>query len=159
MANKGTQEGQCQSGTADLAESVLDCLSTGMTITVVFALVVVFFPFSAISAMAASSVIPLGVPAVSSGRQPAAPPAVSGDSGPLADSVPPQVLPYLRQVVVVPSEVPPVGGLTDSSQVVVGPGEVPPGGGLPDSSQVVGVPGEVPPVGGLPDSMVECQKE
>ena len=78
MANKDTQEGQCQSGTADLAESVSDCLSKGMKMTVVFALVVVFCYFSAISAMAASSVITLGSvpPAASSGRQSAAPPEV-----------------------------------------------------------------------------------
>ena len=55
---QGYQEGQCLSGTADLAESVLDCLSTGMKITVVFVFVVVFF--STISAMAASSAIPAG---------------------------------------------------------------------------------------------------
>ena len=93
MANKDTQEGQCQSGTADLAESVLNCLSTGMKITVVFVLVVVFF--TAISAMAASSVIPPGsaFSAASSGRQPDAPvvsmgdpPEVSGDPGPSASS-------------------------------------------------------------------------
>ena len=41
MANKGTQEGQCQSDTADLAESVFDCPSTGMKIAVLFAFVVV----------------------------------------------------------------------------------------------------------------------
>ena len=69
-----------------MAESVLDCLSTGMKITVGFGLFVVFF--SAISAMAASSVIPLGSPAVFPGRQPAAPPEVSGDPGPVADLVP-----------------------------------------------------------------------
>ena len=46
MANKGTQEGQCQSGTADLAESVLDCLSTGMEITLCWALLLCSFqPF------------------------------------------------------------------------------------------------------------------
>ena len=167
MANKGTQEGQCQSDTADLADSVLDCLSTGMKIIVVFAPVVVLCFFPAILAMAASLGISLGVPAVSSGRQPAVPPEVSGHPGPLADLVPPQVLPDPSQVVVVPGEVPPVGGLPDSIQVVVVPGEVPPVGGLPDSVQVGvnsgGVPSggngvrpiqvgmghsEVPPVGG-----------
>ena len=99
----------------------------------VFALVVVFF--SAISAMAASSVIPPGsaFAAASSGRQSAAPvglmgdpPEVSGDPGPLADSVPPQVLADSTQVVVVTGEVPPVGGFPDSIQVVVVPGEVSP---------------------------------
>ena len=45
MANKGTQEGQCLSDTADLADSVLDCLSTGMKIIVVFAPVVVLCSF------------------------------------------------------------------------------------------------------------------
>ena len=98
---------------------------------------------SALSAVAASSVIPLSSvsAATSSGGQPAAPevmkcesPEVSEDPGPLANLVPPEVLP-------------------DSIQVGGVPGEVLPGGGLPDSMQSVGVPGEVLPVGGLPDSM------
>ena len=58
MANKDTQEGQCQTGTADLAEAVFDCLSTGMKIPVVFVFVVVFS--SAISAIAAVSAVPTG---------------------------------------------------------------------------------------------------
>ena len=48
MANKGTQEGQCQTGTASMAEAVLVCLSTGKKIPVAFVFVVVFS--SAISA-------------------------------------------------------------------------------------------------------------
>ena len=106
MSNKGTQEGQCQPGTADLAsvESAFDCLSTGMSVIVVFVLVVMFL--SALSAVAASSVIPLSsvFAATSSGGQPAAPevmkcesPEVSEDPGPWASSVPPPVLPDPRQ--------------------------------------------------------------
>ena len=55
MANKGTQEGQCQPGTADLADAVLDCLSTGMKIPVVYVFIVVFS--SAISAVSAAPFI------------------------------------------------------------------------------------------------------
>ena len=108
MANKGTQEGQCQTGTASMAEAVVDCQSTGIKITVVFVFVVVVFP--AISAMAASSVIPAGsafaaasAAHVDAGRfelpeHSGLPPPpqgteVSGDPGPLADTVPPEVLP------------------------------------------------------------------
>ena len=48
MPNEGTEEEQCRVGTASLAQAVLDCLSTGMKIPVVFVFVVVFH--SAISA-------------------------------------------------------------------------------------------------------------
>ena len=48
MPNKGTEYEQCRVGTAGVAEAVLDCLSTGMKIPVVFVFVVVFS--SAISA-------------------------------------------------------------------------------------------------------------
>ena len=72
MANKGTQERQCQTGTADLAEAVFDCLSTGMKITVGFVFVVVFS--SAISAIAAVSSVSAGS-AVATGS---AAPVVSG---------------------------------------------------------------------------------
>ena len=142
-----------------------------------FVFVVVFL--SALSAVAASSVIPLGSisAATSPGGQSAAPevtmkcesPEVSEDPGPLASSVPPPVLPGSRQIVGVPGEVLPVDGLPDSRQNVVVPGEVLPVGGLPDSMQLgmnsgetppgnnvagpvqVGVGhGEVPPVGGAP---------
>ena len=71
---------------------------------------------------------------------------VSGHPGPVATTVPPQVLPDSTEVVgVVYGEVPPVG---------VPPVGVPPVGVLPSVTEVVDiVPGEVPPVGGLPDSM------
>ena len=101
--------------------------------------------FTAISAMAASSGISLDVPGVSSGRQPAGPVEVSGPSGPLADVDPPQVPPDSSQVVVVPGEVLPEGGLPDLRQSVVVPGEVLPVGGLPDSMQRGENSGEVPP--------------
>ena len=42
MPNDGTEAKQCQVGTVSLAEAVLDCLSTGMKIPVVFVFVVVF---------------------------------------------------------------------------------------------------------------------
>ena len=66
---------------------------------------------------------------------------VSGLPGPVATTVPPQVLPDSSEVVgVVHGEVPPVG--------------VPPVGVLPGVTEFVDiVPGEVPLVGGLPDSM------
>ena len=160
MANKVTQDGQCQPGTADLAsvESAFDCLSTGMSVTVVFVFVVVFL--SALSAVAASSVIPLGSisAATSSGGQSAAPevtmkcesPEVSEDPGPLASSGPPPVLPGSRQNVVVPGEVLSVGGLPDSMQLGVNSGEVPPGNNVASLVQVGVGHGEVPPVGGAP---------
>ena len=43
MSNKQIEEQQCRDGTADLAEAVLDCLSTGVKISMVFVVVVVFF--------------------------------------------------------------------------------------------------------------------
>ena len=71
---------------------------------------------------------------------------VSGLPGPVATTVPPQVLPDSTEVVgVVHGGVPPVG---------VPPVGVPPVGVPPGVTEVVDiVPGEVPPVGGLPDSM------
>ena len=134
MANKGTQEGQCQTGTADLAEAVLDCLSTGMKITMVFVYIVVFS--SAISAIAAVSSVSAGS-AVSTG---ASAPVVSGrlevpeHSGPPVTSSPPQ---GTEVVLAVSSghtgEVPAgVGGVSiamDSISGIAGhPGEVPVGG-------------------------------
>ena len=66
MPNEGAEEEQCRVGTASLAEAVLDCLSTGMKIPVVFVFVVVF-----------SSVIS-AVPAVSAVSAISAAPVVSG---------------------------------------------------------------------------------
>ena len=81
---------------------------------------------------------------------------VSGHPGPVATTVPPQVLPDSTKVVGVvhggepPVGVPPVG----VPPVGVPPVEVHPVGVLPGVMEVVGiVPGEVPPVGGLPDSV------
>ena len=111
------------------------------------------FP-SALSAVAASSVIPLSsvFAATSSGGQPAAPevmkcksPEVSEDPGPLANLVPPEVLPDSIQVVGVPGEVLPVVGLPDQLRNVVVPGEAPPVGGPPDSMQIGVNSSEVPP--------------
>ena len=90
MANKGTQERQCQTGTADLAEAVLDCLSTGMKITEGFVFVVV--SFSAISAMAAVSAIPAGsvFSAASAAPNGSGSLEVPEHSGPPGTSSPPQ---------------------------------------------------------------------
>ena len=76
---------------------------------------------------------------------------VSGHPGPVATTVPPQVLPDSTEVVgVVHGEVPLVG----VPPVGVPPVGVPLVGVLPGVTEVVYiVPGEVPPVGGLPDSM------
>ena len=83
MANKGTEEGQFQTGTANMAEAVVDCLLTGMKITVVVVFVVVFS--SAISAIAAVSSVSAGS-AVPTG--PAAP-VVDGSLEVPEHSVPP----------------------------------------------------------------------
>ena len=45
MSNKQTEEQQCLDGTADLAKALLDGLSTGVKISVVFVVVVVAFSF------------------------------------------------------------------------------------------------------------------
>ena len=42
MTNKQNEEHQCRVGTADLAEALLDSLSTGVKISVIFVVVVVF---------------------------------------------------------------------------------------------------------------------
>ena len=77
---------------------------------------------------------------------------VSGLPGPVATTVPPQVLPDSTEVVgivhggVPPVGVPPVGVLPGVTEVVdIVPGEVPPVGGLPGSMQVGVNSGEVPP--------------
>ena len=44
MSNKQTEEQQCRDGTVALAEAVLDSLSTGVKITVMFVVIVVSFP-------------------------------------------------------------------------------------------------------------------
>ena len=45
MANNQTEEQRCRDGTADLAEALLDGLSTGVKISVMFVFVVVFLSF------------------------------------------------------------------------------------------------------------------
>ena len=87
MANKGTQEGQCQTGTADLAEAVLDCLSTGMKITVGFVFVVLFS--SAISTIAAVSSVSAGSAVCTGSAAPVASGSleVPGHSLPLVNSI------------------------------------------------------------------------
>ena len=110
--------------------------------------------FTAISAVAVSSIIPLdsSSAAISSGGQPAAPedmkcesPEVSYDPEPLGSTGPPPVLPDAMQNAVVPGVALPEGGLPDLRQSVVVPGEVLPVGGLPDSMQRGESSGEVPP--------------
>ena len=44
MSNKQTEEQQCRDSTVALAEAVLDSLSTGVKISVVFVIIVVSFP-------------------------------------------------------------------------------------------------------------------
>ena len=59
MSNEGTEEEQFRVSTASLAEAVLDCLSTGMKIPVVFVFVVVFSSaISAASVISGSSEVP-----------------------------------------------------------------------------------------------------
>ena len=155
MSNKGTQEGQCQTGTADLAEAVFDCLSTGMKITVGFVFVVVFF--SAISAIAAISSVSAGS-AVSTGS---AAPVGSGSlevpehSGPPGTSAPPQSTEVVLAVISGHSgEVPAgVGGVSIALNSVSGiaghPGEVAVGGGAA-SIAIGSIPGTTGPAGEVP---------
>ena len=52
MANNQTEEQWCRDGTADLAEALLDSLSTGVKISVMFVVVVVFSFLLVMSQMA-----------------------------------------------------------------------------------------------------------
>ena len=143
MSNKQTEEQQCRDGTVALAEAVLDSLSTGVKISVVFVVIVVSFP-SVISHIAQDpqvSAVPVVTGSLEVPEHPVHPVSSPQGTEVLVDSVHSGEVPVGGVAVPIPS---------GSSSDIGGPTGGVPVRGVPVPNVSDSVPPRVLPAGEVP---------